>query len=790
MVNESPPLFMHPLRHIILLCASIHLGLADEASWQQLFNRADLTGWNIIGPAELAPIVVERGEIVLRQRRNTPEHTFLVTQQRYGDFILEVELLAEGTFNTGILLRCEPAPTAAKVRLNGYQVKIDPTSRAWTGGIFDDYGADWKWLHDLKNDARARGAFRMGEWSRFRIECLGQTIKVWVNDVPVTHLIDERYRIGTIAFKIHSIGDAPEVGRDALRLRNVRIMTADLASHARPTPLAARRAPPVPDANDGDILLPPGFRATIVADNLMAGRDGDTLRFLALEAKPNGDLYAISRKGGIFGLRDTDGDGRADIIREFGSGGGTGLAVRNGYLYYSSASAVYRYKLTPGELVPSDPPQLVAQLPAQTAHNAKAFAFDPAGNLFVNVGSPLNVSATNDRMPGARGVDPTELQTRHGGIWRFKSDGLNQDQIKDGYRYASGLRHVLSLAWHPVKQAFFAVQMGRDQLDTVAPHYFTAHDNAELPAEEMHLLRDQIELGWPSTYWDPLRHQRMLAPEFGGDGRLTAEPGKFPDPVVAFPAHWAPMQMAINITQHFPNHYLNGAFIAFHGSWNRGPEPQRGYVVAFVPFGPDGMPRGGYEVFADGFAGVDPLKRPADARFRPAGLAFGFDGTLYIGDSEKGRIWRISYTGERARPREAVAKPLAMPTAPPALLSAEDALNAAAYKLYCAACHMDDGSGVSGMQPAIAGSKIIAGDPETLIRLVLAGPAAVLPPDRPKYSNLMPPWAALPDEEIAAALSHVRRVFAPNAGAISAAQVAAMRSIEQPAPAVAQPMAK
>lgn len=772
---------MHPLRLLVMLALLPAASVAEDAPWISLLNGRDLSGWNIVGPAALAPIVAENKEIVLRQRRNTPEHTFLATQQRYSDFILEVELLAENTFNTGILLRCEPAPAAAKVRLNGYQVKIDPTSRAWTGGIFDDYGADWKWLHDLKGDARARGAFRMGEWSRFRIECLGQTIKVWVNDVPVTHLIDERYRVGTIAFKIHSIGDSPEAGRDALRLRNVRILTTDLERHVRPIPLAARRAPPVPEPTDGDILLPPGFRATIVADNLMAGRKGDTLRFLALEAKPNSDLYAISRKGGIFALRDTDGDGRADIIREFGSGGGSGLAVRKGYLYYSSSSAVYRYKLTPGELVPSGPPELIAQLPEQTAHNAKAFAFDPSGNLFVNVGSPLNVSASNDRTPGAKGVDPTELQQRQGGIWKFKSDIPNQDQIRDGYRYATGLRHVLSIAWHPVKQAFFVVQMGRDQLNTVAPQYYTAHDNAELPAEEMHLLQDRMELGWPTTYWDPLRRQRMLAPEFGGDGRLTAEPDRFPDPLVAFPAHWAPMQMAINITQHFPNHYLNGAFIAFHGSWNRGPEPQRGYVVAFVPFGSDGMPRGQYEIFADGFAGVDPLLRPADARFRPAGLAFGFDGTLYVGDSEKGRIWRISYTGERAVLRGTTARAGNASAAPDPVLTPEEARQAAAYKLYCAACHMDDGSGVSGMQPAIAGSPIVSGDPDRLIRLVLAGPAAVLPPNRPKYSNLMPPWEALPDADIAAALTHARRAFAQNASGITAAQVAAVRSgQEQP----------
>jgi len=672
-VIDSPMPMKTPRCALAILAWLPFTAVGDEvAPFTELFNGRDLTGWNLVGPSELAPVVVEHGEVVLRQRRNTPEHTFLATQQRYGDFILEVELLAEKGFNTGILLRCEPAPAAAKVRLNGYQVKIDPDARAWTGGIFDDYGGNWKWLYDLKGDARARGAFRLGEWSRFRIECLGQTVKVWVNDVPVTHLIDERYRIGTIAFKIHSIGNTPEAGKNALRLRRIRVLTTDLARHARPIPLAARRAPPAPDVNDGDILLPPGFRATIVADNLMAGRKGDTLRFLALDAKPNSDLYAISRKGGIFALRDTDGDGRADVIREFGSGGGTGLAVRNGYLYHSSAAAVYRSKLTPGELVPTGPPELIAQLPEQTSHDAKAFTFDPAGNLFVNVGSPLNVSATNDRTPGATGVDPTELQKRHGGIWRFKGDVPSQDQGRDGYRYASGLRHVLSLAWHPVKKSLFAVQMGRDQLNAVAPHYYGAHDNAELPAEEMHLLQDQSELGWPTTYWDPLRRQRMRAPEFGGDGRLTAEPGKFPDPLVAFPAHWAPMQMAFNTSQQFPNHYLNGAFVAFHGSWNRGPGPQRGYVVAFVPFGADGMPRGHYEIFADGFAGVDPLMRPAAARFRPAGLAFGQDGTLYIGDSEKGRIWRITYTGERTSPRAATASPAPGPAASTAVRAQAD----------------------------------------------------------------------------------------------------------------------
>jgi glucose/arabinose dehydrogenase/mono/diheme cytochrome c family protein len=759
----------------LLLSLCLLTARAEDVPWQTLFNGTDLSGWHIVGPSEPAPVTVEDGAIVLRQRRNTLEHTFATSDARYGDFILELDLLDEPGFNTGILLRCADAPADARVRLNGYQVKIDPTSRAWTGGVFDDFGHNWKWLYDLRRDARARAAFKLGEWAHFRIECLGNTIKVWVNGVPTCYLVDEKYASGYIAFKDHSVGDLPSAGKNAVHIKNIRIITDRPERFAQPIDLDPRRAPPVADATDGDIRLPDGFRATIVADNLMAGRKGDTLRFLALDTKPNSDLYAISRKGGIFALRDTDGDGRADMIREFGAGGGTGLAVRNGYLYYSSASAVYRYKLTPGELVPSGPPELIAQLPEQKSHDAKSFAFDEDDNLYVDVGSPLNVTAEPDRAFGAKGIDPTELQKRHGGIWRFKADVPNQDQLKDGYRYASGLRHILSLAWNPTRKAFYAVMMGRDQLSTVAPQFYSDHDNAELPAEEMHLLHDQSDLGWPTTYYDPIKRARFLAPEYGGDGVKKPEPGRFADPILAFPAHWAPLQMAFNTTQQFPDHYHQGAFIAFHGSWNRAPEAQRGYLVAFVPFGPDGLPSGGYEIFADGFAGTPDLKRPGDARFRACGLAFGPDGTLYIGDTEKGRIWRITYTGEhRTTVPVAAATPIAATVEQYA--TPEAARNAGVYKMYCAACHMDDGSGVSGMQPSLRDSTVLRGDVSQLIRVVLNGPAAVLPADRTKYANAMPAFNVLSDADLAAVLTHARERFGPGAGPVTPAEIAAVRA--------------
>ncbi len=741
--------------------------------WVSLFNGFDFTGWKIVALSNPAPAVVDDGAMVLRQRRNTTEHTFVTSRQKYSDFILELDLKDDPGFNSGILLRCADAPADAKVRLNGYQVKIDNTPRAWTGGVFDDFGGNWKWMFDLKDDARARAAFKLGEWAHFRIECLGSTIKVWVNGVPTCHLIDDKYRAGYLAFKIHSIGDNPNAAQSAIRLKNIRMITDDPKRFAQPMDLLPRRAPPQPDEDDGAIQLPDGFRATVVADNLIAGRPGETLRFLAV--RPNGDLYAASRKGGIFALRDADGDGRAETIKEFGSGGGTGVAVVKDWLYFSSASAVWRYKLDGKELVPTGEPELIAQLPEQKSHDAKSFAFDPQGNLYVNVGSPQNVSSTGDRAKGAQGVDPTELQKKHGGIWRFKSDVPNQDQLKDGYRFASGMRHVLSLAWNPTKRAFFFVMMGRDQLNSVAPEFYSAQDNAENPAEEMHLLREGGEVGWPSTYYDPIKRVRMLSPEFGGDNQKRAEPGKYPDPVVAFPAHWAPMQMAFNTSQQFPSKYLNGAFVAFHGSWNRAPEPQRGYCVAFVPFDSDGMSTGTYEVFADGFAGRESVKSPNEARFRPCGLAFGPDGTLYVGDSVKGRIWRIVYTGE-PRVRRAVAVVAgASPVAEEKPLSPLAAKNALAYKSYCAVCHMENGLGVTGLQPALVGSEVLAGDPARLLRMVIDGPAAVLPADRPKFANAMPPMGFLPDAELAAALTYAREHFGNGAKGIDSEQVAAAR---------------
>jgi mono/diheme cytochrome c family protein len=311
------------------------------------------------------------------------------------------------------------------------------------------------------------------------------------------------------------------------------------------------------------------------------------------------------------------------------------------------------------------------------------------------------------------------------------------------------------------------------------------------------MLKEGGGFGWPYTYYDFRKKARMVAPEYGGDNEKRAEAGKYPEPLVVFPAHWAPLQMAFYSGDQFPERYRGGAFVAFHGSWNRAPQPQKGYKVAFVPFDAQGMPSGGYEVFADGFAGQDEVATPRDARFRPGGLAVGPDGSLYVADTERGRVWRIFHTGESAAAAPLAASDASIPVAasartpapaasphPPAAAAATKSLPAtsasadrgeAVYLEICALCHMPDGSGVPNMQPALTKRGLLSGDAVTLIRLVLFGPDAVLPPNRPTYQNPMPELSALTDEEIADSLNYARRRFALSTPSVTPSQVQAER---------------
>jgi glucose/arabinose dehydrogenase len=394
------------------------------------------------------------------------------------------------------------------------------------------------------------------------------------------------------------------------------------------------------DADNGGISLPEGFSALVVADEIGRGRH--------IAVNNNGDIYVSLRdhdqNKGIACLRDTTGDGRADIIEYTGEHTGTGIKLHKGYLYFGSDTAVVRYPMQSGELLPGNNWEMIARgFPTERQHEAKPMEFDGQGNMYVTVGAPANACMEQMRTKGSPGMDPCPILEYAGGIWKFKDDILNQDQLTDGERYATGIRHAVANSWNKQVNELYVVQHGRDQLHQFFPEMFDTEQNAELPAEEFFLVTEGADFGWPYCYYDPFQEKKVLAPEYGGDGNMVERCENKMDPIMAFPGHIGPNDLLFYTGEMFPEKYQNGAFIAFHGSWNRAPEPQSGYFVVFVPF-EGAYPSGDWEIFADGFAGVETISSTRDAEYRPCGLAQGPDGSLYVVDSNKGKIWRIIHS--------------------------------------------------------------------------------------------------------------------------------------------------
>jgi len=394
------------------------------------------------------------------------------------------------------------------------------------------------------------------------------------------------------------------------------------------------------DPDDGGLTVPDGFCATTVASDL-----GPT-RHLAIA--DNGDIYAALRQqtngGGVVALRDTNGDYRADQTEYFSEDGGTGVALHNGYLYLGTDAAIWRYEKGGDELVPSgDREVLVSDFPEQRQHAAKPLAFDGNGHLYVNVGAPSNSCMEKSRTKGSPGQDPCPQREEHAGIWQYQADVTGQEHTADA-RYATGIRNAVALTWHDEVDQAYAVQHGRDQLNQFFPDLYTQEESAELPAEEFFAVNEGDDFGWPYCYYDWQSEKKVLMPEYGGDGEEVGRCDQVEAPIQSFPGHWGPNDLLFYEGDQFPSKYQGGAFIAWHGSWNRAPLPQEGYKVTFTPFDGD-APAGDYEVFADGFAAADTLINPNEAEHRPTGLAVGPDGGLFVSDDANGTIWRITHTG-------------------------------------------------------------------------------------------------------------------------------------------------
>jgi len=409
--------------------------------------------------------------------------------------------------------------------------------------------------------------------------------------------------------------------------------------------------PPKHKAATGNagLTLPAGFTASLLVKDVPGG-----IREIA--PLPNGDIYAkiytptmrrvVVNKSIV--LFHVEGD-TATVKTSFGTTPGSGVYIKNGYLYGSTDTSVYRYKLNSNYEVinPEAPEKIVGGLIARREHQPKAILVDDNNNLYVNIGAFSNSCQVKDRENGSMGIPGCPVLDSAAGIWQFKADKPNQ-RYKDGIRYATGLRNVVGMDWNKQNNQLFVMQHGRDGLSDMFSQYYTKEQSTLLPAECLYAIKQGDDAGWPYIYYDQIQHKKMLAPEYGGDGKKTGGE-KAIDPVAAFPGHLAPDGLLFYTGTLFPEKYRNGAFIVFHGSWNREPHHQAGYFVVFQPF-KNGKPDGQWEVFANGFGGTEAQINEGgnSVNYRPCGIAMASDGSIYVSvDNSKGinrgAIFKISY---------------------------------------------------------------------------------------------------------------------------------------------------
>jgi glucose/arabinose dehydrogenase len=556
---------------------------------------------------------------------------------------------------------------------------------------------------------------------------------------------------------------------------------------------------PPGDRNNGGLFLPGNFEAVVVADSIGPSRH--------IIVNDNGDIYAkltyndvMNGRGGTVALRDADHDGKADIITYFGDykdDGGlpSGITIYNGYLYTSTTKYVLRNKLTPGELIPQSKTEVILTDDDKDLmkhwHSTKPLAFDKEGNMYVPFGAPDDGGQDITKvgpagMPGGKGLDPSPDLERYAGIWRFDANKTGQTQ-KDGYKYATGIRSVLGIAWSPLDNSLYVAMNGMDNFHTRYPQVFTSWQAAVLPAEPLLKVKEHSDFGWPYAYYDQLQGKNILQPAYGGDGKIVGRASKFDTPVMAFPGHWAPMDLLFYQGNQFPERYKNGAFVAFHGSTDRSPYPQAGYIVCFVPF-ENGVPTGKWEVFADGFTRVDTVVNTSDAVFRPMGLATGPDGSLYISESNKGRIWRVMYKGNKEKFGSAQLALMEQRKLSRSYIRTPDEVKdnlgtggemegLILYNSYCRGCHQRDGKGDNNRYPPLAGSDWVAGDKDRLIGVILHGLQGEIKVNGKTFDGVMPAHGPfLDDHAVASILTYVKTRFNKKSKPVASQEVAKVRN--------------
>lgn len=212
------------LSGILTLTFCLSLSAQSQTKWQNLFNGKDLQGWKQLNGK--AKYEAKNGEIIGTTVSNEP-NSFLSTEKTYGDFILEFELLVDNSMNSGVQFRSLSKPDYNNGRVHGYQVEIDPSDRAYSGGIYDEARRGWLYTMDINPEGKK--AFKKDAWNKYRIECIGTSIRTWVNGIPTAHVIDNVTAEGFIALQVHSIGKTDVPGKQ-IKWRNIRIATENLKS--------------------------------------------------------------------------------------------------------------------------------------------------------------------------------------------------------------------------------------------------------------------------------------------------------------------------------------------------------------------------------------------------------------------------------------------------------------------------------------------------------------------------------------------------------------------------------
>jgi len=218
-------------KNIVFLIAMmiVFAASAQEPKWENLFNGRNLRGWTRLnGTAEYK---VQDNTIMGISKMNTP-NTFLATNKMYDDFILEFEFKVDDGLNSGVQFRSNSQKEYQNGRVHGYQFEIDPSERAWTGGIYDE--ARRGWLYPLTYNPNGQKAFKKGEWNSARVEAIGNRIRTWVNGIQCADLLDNTTPSGFIALQVHSIGKNAALEGKTVSWRNIRILTEDLEQYRMP----------------------------------------------------------------------------------------------------------------------------------------------------------------------------------------------------------------------------------------------------------------------------------------------------------------------------------------------------------------------------------------------------------------------------------------------------------------------------------------------------------------------------------------------------------------------------